>query len=146
MNAVTVADSLAVLNSVDFSDVSIFLQEREGYSEKDVQSMESEYKRFIALRVSRPKTIMAISDKVDPYWHAHIIFTRHYKHACERLGVPFIHHNPPTKEDIAALKLSYLENTLKSYEDEFGALNEEWWPKSADAAVCSDNFSWSPEL
>lgn len=148
-----IAANKSILDAINLGEVDWFLENRENYNRADVVKMREEYKKYIAIRLAYPDDTIAISEAVDPYWHAHILFTREYKEACNKLGVEFIDHVPPKEDDISKLKASYLENTLTYYKRHFGQPDPAWWPESGEAAVCSgdgsdggDGFSWSPPL
>lgn len=60
----------------------------------------------------------AISDELDPFWHAHILNTVQYHQFCEKLGIGYMHHAPldhGDKEQVEGVRLLYVhtQNVFK---------------------------------
>jgi hypothetical protein len=53
-----------------------------------------EYLKYMALKLSHPKSVVQPSPMVDEVWHAHILSTRCYSSFCARSCGAFIHHEP----------------------------------------------------
>jgi len=51
-------------------------------------------KQYYAVALLDPFNEHAVSDHVDPYWHAHILHTTQYTRFCERVFGQYIHHEP----------------------------------------------------
>jgi len=63
----------------------------------------------------------AISDKLDPFWHAHILHTIDYHQFCEKLDIDYMHHvpnNPNDREESKKLRIIY-DHTQQVYESCF---------------------------
>jgi hypothetical protein len=56
-------------------------------------------KQYYAVALLDPWNEHAVSDTIDPFWHAHILHTRQYAEFCERVYGQFIHHNPLNRMD-----------------------------------------------
>ncbi len=128
------------LQNWDFSQVVNHLVTREGYAELVVQAMKEEYIKFISLCSEHASNLshLVISDKVDPFWHAHILFTKDYvamaEMVYERKGA-YLHHEPTkSHDDVLSLSDSYSQKTLGLYKEYFGEPPESFWPK--DAMIC----------
>src|SRR3569832_2225713 len=51
-------------------------------------------KQYFAVALLDPKNEHAVSDAIDPFWHAHILHTRRYAAFCQDVYGQFIHHAP----------------------------------------------------
>ena len=141
-----VQEALAKGRTYDFTNVRLFLAREKGYSEEEMLAMQEEYLKYMAIRAGYPEQCTAISAGVDPFWHAHIVFTEAYAEFCEDVCGYFVNHRPPMEGEDELLKASYLENTLRFYEGSFGELTA-LWPRDGEAAVCTDDdYSWSPAV
>lgn len=124
------------LMALDFSRVKKFMTLRLKFNEEQVEKMELEYKRFLALSIAFPKKSFPISNAVDDMWHAHILFTYEYHQASEVIGCDYLHHIPTLSEtERAALEPQYFKDTLGCYRTLFGEPPEAWWPKNS-AQIC----------
>jgi|GEM_PF-1384402 len=60
----------------------------------------------------------AISDALDPFWHAHILHTIDYHQFCAKLDIDYMHHvpnNPDDSEESEKLRVIY-DHTQNVYE------------------------------
>lgn len=120
-------------------------------------------KQYYALTIFDPRNMHAVSDVLDPFWHAHILDTVRYQMLCEALG-GFMHHDPLDTEDrekVSAVGRVY-EYTYSTLCRIFGEdnLDEEFHPSTLPeaslvcrhdidddvAATYSDVFPEVPEL
>lgn len=92
--------------------------------------MESEYRRFLALRLAHPSAGIVPCKLVDAMWHSHILDTRAYADDCDRLFGGFMHHYPyfgmRGADDEQALADAY-EETLRLYQEAFGEPPTDTW-------------------
>ena len=51
-------------------------------------------KQYYAVAVLDPLNMHAVSDTLDPFWHAHILHTQQYEEFCGRVVGGFMHHVP----------------------------------------------------
>ena len=129
---VDVKDAYRQLAHRKFQHVEDFLVNREKYDPTRVAEMGEEYKRFIAICAvyATKKTPIPISSMVDPFWHAHILFTHDYVGMATDLGLAYFHHTPAHGDELLALEPFY-ERTLQLYAEHFGAPNQKYWPQFA---------------
>jgi hypothetical protein len=105
-------------------------EDGEGPSEPELDAMESEYRRFLALRLAHPEAEIVPCKLVDEMWHRHILDTRAYAEDCERIFGAFMHHFPyfgmRGEDDAQALTNAYAD-TLERYRTAFGEPPENTW-------------------
>jgi len=121
---------ISILMDWDMDDVKKRLVHDEGITWEEAGALEAEYKRFIAIIIANPGPRFPISKQVDPFWHAHLMFTRDYAEMCSKVnnGV-FIHHQPMTeKQDAVEVRANYFSSTLPEYQRMFGDPNPKYWP------------------
>lgn len=51
-------------------------------------------KQYYAIAILDPRNMHAVSDAVDPFWHAHILHTEAYMDFCDRAVGAYLHHDP----------------------------------------------------
>lgn len=91
------------------------------------------------------KKEMAVSSAVDPYWHAHVLDTKGYRHFCGRVYGHFMDHVPMDDDnvaDVARVTQLYME-THGMLEAAFGeALSQKVFPKqvSKDIIICTYEY------
>lgn len=102
-----------------------------GFTQDQVDEMESEYKKYLFIRVMHPQKLLPMSKEVDDFWHAHVLNTRNYLRFMQEVaGGSFIHHGPTVSED-ENIKLmpNYLNGTIALLTRYFGEPNERYWKK-----------------
>jgi len=127
VHASAAAEALDRLDDLlDLSNVRLKLSnpdEGEGCSEVELDLMESEYRRFLALRMAHPEAEIVPCKLVDEVWHRHILDTRAYSADCDRIFGTFMHHFPyfglRGEADALALERAY-DETLELYREAFG--------------------------
>lgn len=105
---------------------------------------ETEYRRFLALKVFYPGVSLVPSKLVDKIWHAHILDTRAYREDCEKVFGRFIDHYPyfGINGDHDAHVLQYhFHKTIKLYEKHFGEYPKE---QGIYASRCKDHACHVP--
>jgi hypothetical protein len=135
-------DALRILRtSLDLSDVRMKLadpDEGHGYSPEQIDAMETEYRKFLALQLADPDAAIVPCKLVDDIWHQHILDTAAYREACDAIFGRFLDHYPyfgmRGEDDAQALHDAYAD-TLERYRDAFGEPPPGTWI-SADAAKC----------
>jgi hypothetical protein len=92
--------------------------------------MEMEYRRFVALRLAHPDSEIVPCKLVDEMWHRHILDTRAYAEDCDRIFGEFVHHFPyfgmRGPDDEQALHDAY-DYTLERYREAFGEPPPDTW-------------------
>lgn len=130
---VTVGEAIKRLNDFDFGEVREYVTRKGIYASDEVDDVELEYKRFIALVVGTGQPqIMAKS--VDDYWHAHLLFTRSYKQMAAALNVRGIDHQPTKSEEERLALIGGYNVTHDVYTEHFGKPNPKYW--GANGQIC----------
>jgi hypothetical protein len=138
----TSTDALDRLDgSLDLSNVRMKLadpEEGKGSSDEELNLMEQEYRRFLALHLVYPDADIVPCKLVDDIWHQHILDTHAYHEDCEVIFGSYLHHFPyfgmRDEDDAQALNDAYID-TLDRYPQAFGEPPESTWI-SADASSC----------
>jgi hypothetical protein len=99
-------------------------------SHDELDTMEAEYRKFLALRLAHPEAEIVPCKLVDEMWHRHILDTRAYAEDCEQIFGSFMHHFPyfgmRGDDDAQALADAY-GDTLRRYRAAFGEPPEDTW-------------------
>lgn len=121
----------------DLKNPKQFLVTRQGFDPEYVDELEVEYKRYMALVVTRPDQKLPISNVVDELWHAHLLFTNDYRKMSDKLNGSYINHVPTLSEkERAALEPYYFNGTLQAYREVFGENpSNKFWP-SESGSIC----------
>jgi len=138
----SVSDGLLRINALlDLSNLRMKLadpEEGKGYTPDQLDLMESEYRKFLALHLAFPDADVVPCKLVDEMWHQHILDTRAYHDDCEAIFGDYLHHFPyfgmRGEDDSRALHDAYAD-TLDRYREAFGEPPAETWI-SADASRC----------
>jgi hypothetical protein len=141
-SAPTVDEALSRLEgALDLSNIRMKLADPEdghGYQSGELDLMEQEYRRFLALHLAYPDMDVVPCKTVDEIWHQHILDTAAYRNDCDEIFGFFLDHFPyfgmRGEEDALALADAYSE-TLMRYRDAFGEPPADTWV-SRDAASC----------
>ena len=119
------------LKAYDMSVIKKYSVQEGIYAQEEIDIMEAEYKKYIALCIAHPDCKFPISEKVDQLWHTHLLFTQSYARMCSEHAGYFIHHRPKILDNEAGLKTAFAD-TLGYYAKSFGTPNPAYW----DKAVC----------
>jgi hypothetical protein len=140
--ATALTDALARVDEViDLTNVRRKLadpEEGRGYSAAALDSMEAEYRRYLALKLAFPDADIVPCKIVDEMWHQHILDTMAYAIDCEALFGYFLHHYPyfGMRDDAEAQQLiDAYADTIERYTAAFGAPPADTWI-SADSSRC----------
>ena len=121
-------------------------EEGKGYSAEQLDLMEGEYRKFLALHIAYPDAEIVPCKMVDEMWHQHILDTIAYRADCEMLFGCFLDHFPyfgmRGDADAVALLDAY-GDTLERYEVAFGKPPAGTWG-NGDAAKC-DRTNCKPQ-
>jgi hypothetical protein len=85
------------INAMDFKMIKLKLQDKEegqGWTIKQCNEAEKEYKRFLALKRTYPDKDIVPHKVLDHFWHQHILDTEKYAEDCELVFGRFLHHFP----------------------------------------------------
>lgn len=127
--------TLRCIDQWDFSRVKGKVQtDLHGIASTYLDSGIEHLKRYYALAAIEPKRDHAVSQPVDPFWHAHILFSRDYASFCRKTFGRYLHHEPLNTADSKAIShiREVYERTLASHALYFNEIDEAWWP-AADA-------------
>jgi hypothetical protein len=140
--APTASGALARLERhLDLTNVRMKLadpKEGKGCTPEQLDVMEAEYRRFLAMHLAYPDAEVVPCHLVDEIWHAHILDTIAYRRDCEELLGGFLDHYPyfGMRSEVEAQELGdAYADTLEIYEREFGTPPAGTWI-AADAANC----------
>ena len=86
-------------------------------------------KQYYAVALLDPFNRHAVSDAIDPFWHAHILHTKQYAEFCDNVFHHYVHHIPLDHADTQAVGLmrKLYDYTYQVYEDMFGYVNPEFF-------------------
>jgi hypothetical protein len=126
---------------LDLSNVRAKLahpEEGTGLGSDQLDLMEAEYHKYLALQLAYPDADIVPCKLVDEIWHQHILDTIAYRADCQAIFGRFLDHFPyfgmRGDEDAQALSDAYAE-TLVRYRRHFGEPPAATWI-FADAATC----------
>jgi hypothetical protein len=118
---------------LDLSNIRMKLADPEegvGLAEHELDVMEQEYRRFLALHLAFPDMDVVPCKLVDEMWHRHILDTAAYREDCEMIFGRFLDHFPyfgmRGPDDAQALHDAY-DETLERYRDAFGEPPSDTW-------------------
>ncbi len=127
--------------SLDLTNIRMKLADSEegpGYGDDHLDLMESEYRKFLALQLAFPDSVVVPCKIVDEMWHQHILDTAAYREDCDDLFGVYLDHFPyfgmRGPDDAQALNDAYAD-TLDRYRNAFGEPPADTWI-SSDAAKC----------
>lgn len=98
-------------------------------------------KKYYAVALLDPLNEHAVSEKVDPFWHSHILFTKEYMDFCNSIFNQYIHHEPlnPLNRSEVRQVTSLYDYTLDIYNELFYDMSDDWWPPADSGlfnAIC----------
>ena len=88
-------------------------------------------RQYHVVAILDPRNEHAISDTLDPFWHAQILHTRQYARFCDETMGHFIHHEPLDHADVDAvahLRRLYPYTCARITEIFGGAIESEFFP------------------
>jgi len=129
-----ITDALQLLDErLDLSNVRMKLadpEEGHGYTEPQLDVMEDEYRKFLALHLAYPDADVVPCKLVDEIWHQHILDTAAYREDCDAIFGRFLDHFPyfgmRDEQDAQALEDAYAD-TIDRYRDAFGEPPADSW-------------------
>lgn len=78
----------------DISTVKQYAVQKGFYTAEEIDAIEVEYKKYLALCAGYPKAALPTPLKFDDLWHQHILFTQDYHAMCQSACGKYIHHQP----------------------------------------------------
>lgn len=126
------------IDALDLSMIKLKLQDSEegpAWSSEQCDSVEIEYKQFLALKRAYPGQEIVPNKFVDVFWHQHILDTAKYAKDCQTIFGAFLHHYPyfgmNGEEDYANLCTAF-EQTQSLYDLHFSSESS----KPSEKAKC----------
>lgn len=114
------------VEALDLSMIKRKLQDPEegmGWSAEECDEVEVEYRRYLMLKRGYPEREIVPNQRVDKFWHYHILDTMKYAEDCQTIFGYFLHHYPyfgmNGPEDEQALTDAF-GGTTALYEAHFG--------------------------
>jgi hypothetical protein len=128
---------------LDLGNVRMKLADSEegpGLPQEQLDLMELEYRKFLALQLMHPGAVIVPCKIVDEMWHRHILDTAAYREDCAAIFGRFLDHYPyfGMRNEAEAQELvdAYV-GTLDLYRDAFGEPpTGSWVADDDDAARC----------
>lgn len=102
------------------------LPARDEYLRDGVEAL----KQYYVVALLDPKNYHAVSTRVDPFWHSHILHTQDYHRFCAAVFGQYIHHTPLDESDgqqVAVVDELY-RYTYGIYQKMFCDIDDYWWP------------------
>lgn len=141
-------DKLRLIDQEDFSGVVRKVREEleaEGFEPTTEWLAEGALalKQYYAIALLDPVNRHAVSDVIDPFWHAHILHTKQYVAFCDEVFGEYIHHEPldhSKPEDVAVVRRLY-DYTYLVYGQMFSYVNPEFFAEAlpTQRLLCSHN-------
>lgn len=128
---------------LDLSNVRMKLADSDegpGLGQEELNLMESEYRKYLAMQLMHPDAVIVPCKIVDEMWHRHILDTAAYRQDCASIFGRFLDHYPyfgMRNEEEAQELLDCYAGTLDLYRDAFGEPPAgSWVADDDDAARC----------
>jgi hypothetical protein len=149
-------DRLQVIDDLDLSNVRRKVAEdrrAQGLSvdEKYLDEGLLALRQYYAIAVLDSLNMHAVSDAVDPFWHAHILHTEEYIAFCNKLVGGYMHHDPldhQKRSAVAAVDRLY-RYTTKCFDRFFSYVNQAFFPTELPTGrlVCLHmNSTYAPDV
>lgn len=89
-------------------------------------------KQYYAIALLDGMNMHAVSNNVDPFWHAHILHTKQYVKFCDDAVGGYMHHDPLNHADTVAVEHveSLYHFTRDRYEEVFSWISERFNPRT----------------
>lgn len=120
----------------NFERLEKFLIKKKKFTKTEIAIVRKEYTKYLALKILHPEKMLPMSNKVDDYWHGHILFTRDYVSFCKKFAGRYLHHNPAVDEAEIRMVKDHVQETANSMVENFGECNNEYWQDAE--GVCDD--------
>lgn len=134
LTTITPGEAIARLDELlDLSNVKMKLADSDegpGLDLREINLMEAEYRKFLALHLAYPDADIVPCKVVDEMWHRHILDTAAYREDCQAIFGQFLDHFPyfgmRGEEDAQALHDAYAD-TVARYREAFGDPPRDTW-------------------
>lgn len=128
-------EKIELIDDFDFSKTAKKVAVDTGINDKSyLDDGVENLKRYYVVALLDPLNKHAVSETVDPFWHAHILHTRDYIKFCEDIFGQYVQHEPLDLDDTAETEevADLYEYTVDIYEKIFKSVDYNWWPKLGD--------------
>lgn len=147
------AEKLKLIDDFDYSNVVWKVNQEMSFTATPEYLHEgiANLKKYYAVALLDPFNEHAVSEMVDPFWHAHILFTQEYHKFCFQIFNQYVHHEPLNPSDLSEVRRigSLYTYTLETYHKLFNDISEDWWPSTSSRdfkAICSHNALQDREI
>jgi hypothetical protein len=88
-------------------------------------------KQYYAVALLDPYNEHAVSDSIDPFWHAHILHTKEYIAFGERIFGQYVHHEPLDHDNATQLRhvARLYAYTTNAYRKMFSHIDAAFYPE-----------------
>ena len=90
------------LNAWDMSLVKAHAVRKGVFAADEIDAVERDYKDFVAQSCVANSGAVTVTQRVDDFWHAHILFTQDYAAMCQTVAGQFLHHRPSILDEARA--------------------------------------------
>jgi hypothetical protein len=120
-----VAAAVEAVDRIDLTPINSKLRHENPsfWTDQLIAETETNYRRFLALKMLHPSTHLSVNKTLDEYWHQHILDTRKYAADCEEVFGQFLHHYPyfgMADEDEWQENLDTFAYTQQIWQEAFG--------------------------
>lgn len=124
-----VAEAMAVMATIDLTNVARKLRREQGWSEAEAAIALTRYRRFLCMRYLDAEFDLVPAKDIDKVWHQHILHTQDYASDCQRVFGSFLHHAPGEDDSEAtqARLTADFEKTRVRYAELFGEEYVDTW-------------------
>lgn len=95
--------ALLRIDAEDFSHVAKRVKKDpgmyHGFDDKHLDAGILALKQYYAVALLDSKNMHAVTDRIDPFWHTHMLFSREYTAFCEEAFGHYLHHEPLDHDD-----------------------------------------------
>lgn len=139
---------LQYIDTHDFSSVKTKVRkdlEEQGQTVADayIDSGILALKQYYALTIIDGRNVHAVSDTIDPFWHAHILHTEQYVAFCNNVAGCYLHHDPLDHADTEKVERMVVQYniTRRRYDECFTCVDARFHPfnPSSNRIVCGGN-------
>ena len=133
-------DKVKFIDTVDFEPIKkLVVKEFRKFgvelSDEYLESGILSLKQYYAVALFDPLNMHAVSDNVDPFWHAHLLFTKPYRIFCDETVGAFMDHDPLEDnlnlEKVAGIRTLY-EYTIECFNKFFVSYDKSFFPETLD--------------
>ncbi len=143
---------IQAIDDFDYSKVSMKVaNDLDGVTSSYLAAGIENLKMYYVVALLDPLNAHAVSRSVDPFWHAHVLFTRDYGKFCRDVYDQYVHHEPLDEEDtgkVETVKALY-SYTLTQYDSIFKSVDRDWWGSQTPLAsrpICFHYLISDPEV